>query len=258
MEGVDLVEEIPGAQIACLGQPHQIVDGEVHPEGEQAARQFQVVVAARDEHDRSVSVLGRDPIADREGWRAAWNRVWHEPEGLTVDVQDRPDRLCHARRLLGRQRPGDGVFQLGVYRLQVCLHQMVSDGCVIGLAELLELDAHFDEEHPRGVLPEGLLVVRMGGNEGGCGRDEVGIIPALIEQRPRCATCVHRVQNDVGLGVVERLHEGAGEVEDDRAMTSPAKLIDQRPKLGRLAGAGRADHHGVALFEAPWIGDASD
>ena len=98
----------------------------------------------------------------------------------------------------------------------------------------------------------------MRGNEGRCGRNEVGIVAAFVEQRPRRATLVHRVENDVGFWVVERLHEHAGQVKDDRAMTARAKLRDVAAQLGRLAGAGGADEHGMALFEPPRIGDAGD
>ena len=132
------------------------------------------------------------------------------------------------------------------------------DGGIVGLAHLLKLQAHLDEQHACGVLPERLLVVGMRGDEGRGGRHEVGIVAALVEQRPRRATLVHRVEDNVGFGVVECLHEHPGKVEDDGAMPARTKLRDVAAQLRRLAGAGGADEHGMALFEPPRIGDAGD
>ena len=83
-------------------------------------------------------------------------------------------------------------------------------------------------------------------------------VAALVEQRPRRATLVHRVEDNVGFGVVETLDESAGEIEDNRAVPALAQLLDDAAKLRGLACAGRADQHRVRLLEAPWIGDPGD
>ncbi len=75
---MDFVKQIPGPQVTGLGQAHEVVDGQIDPQREQTAGHLEVVVRAGDEHDRAVAIVGRDPVADREGGRAARDRVRHE------------------------------------------------------------------------------------------------------------------------------------------------------------------------------------
>ena len=130
VQRMHFVEEIPHAQIAGARQPHQCVDRQVHPEGQQCAIKREIGVGRGDEQDRTRHRRFLNPAADRKWRRPAGNRIGQEADCLGIGVEDGPDRFRHARSLDGRQRAGDGVGELAVDGLEVGLHQMVRDGAV--------------------------------------------------------------------------------------------------------------------------------
>ena len=137
--------------------------------------------------------------------------------------------------------------------LEVGLHQMVRDRPVRGLSADGKLDAHFHEQRARGHCPERLGVAAIAGNERGGGRDVVGVILAIVEDRPGRAALIHRIEDVIGGGAIEGFDEGAGQVEYDAALSPLARLHDKVPQLRGLARTCGPDQHRVGLFEAPGI-----
>ena len=133
---------------------------------------------------------------------------------------------------------------------------MVGDSAVRGLAARRQLDAHFDEQRARRHRPEGLSVGPIARDERGGGRNIVGVVLAIVEDGPRRAPLVHRVEDVVGLRAIEGLHERTGKIEDHAALSALPGLNDDVAQLRRLARAGRADQHRVGLLKPPGIGNA--
>ena len=138
------------------------------------------------------------------------------------------------------------------------MHQKVGKAAVRTDAEPDHLHAHFDKDCAGRFLPE--IIVRIAAARDQCagGAHELGIVVAIVEDRPGLATLIHRVENEVGGLVVEALDEGPGEVEDDTAVAPRPRLCDDLLELGCLACTGGADEHRVALFKAPGEGDTSE
>ena len=67
------------------------------------------------------------------------------------------------------------------------------------------------------------------------GGGELGFGRAVVEQRPGGAPRIARVENDVGLGIVEGFDESARQIEDDGAVLPAAHFGDQLAHLRRLA-----------------------
>ena len=254
VERMDLVEEEPGAQIARARQAHQRVHGKVHPEREERAIEDQFVVRGSDEQDRSGLVVIADPVANREGFLA----FRKEPQSLRIGVEHRADRFRHLRRFGRGQRIGDGILEQLVDRLEVGHHQSARERLVGRLTQLDKAHAGLDEKRARSQHPEGFRSAAIGGQKRGGNAGKVGMVLRFGEDRPGRAALVHGIEDRVGLGVVEGLDIGAGEIEDDGPVAALAHLRDQRAHLRRLAGSGRADHHRVRLFGAPGEGHTGE
>ena len=257
VEGMDLVEQIPHPQIACAGHPHQRVDGQIHPQCEQGPVEGKVGVGRGDEQDRTRHGIFLHPAPDREGRRPARNRIGQKADGLRIGVEDGPDGFGHARSFHRRQRPRDGVGQPAVDRLEVGFHQMMGDRAVGGFTAGRQLDAHFHEERARCHRPEGFGIAAIAGDQRGGGRNVVGVVLAIVENRPRRTALIHRIEDVIAAFLVEGLHEGAGQVEHHTPLTALACFGNKVAQLGGFARTGGPDQHGVGLFEPPGIGDPS-
>jgi hypothetical protein len=181
-----------------------------------------------------------------------------QQQRLGVGVVDRADRLGHAGGFGGGQRVGDGLLQVAVDVLEIGGHQVLGERLVGRLAVLDELHAHLDEQGARGEHPEGVGGAAVGRDKRGRGGGEFALGLAVVEHRPGRAACVERVEDGVAVGIVEGFHISAGQVEDDGGVVALAHLLQKRAQRGGLARAGRADEHGVGLFEPVGVGDAGD
>ena len=254
VQRMDLVEEEPGAQRARARQAHQRVHCQVHPEREQCAVEDEFVVRGGDEQDAARLVIVADPRLNRKGLLA----LRQEAQRLGIGVEHGPDRLCHLGRFGRSQGIGDGVFEHLVDLLEVRHHQPAGERLVGRLAILDELDAGLDKQRARSEHPERLGPAAIGRKQGCGDTGKIGMVLRLAEHRPGRATLIHRVEDHVGLGIVERLDVGTGEVEDDGAIAAHTHLGNQRAHLGGLAGPGRANHHRVRLFGTPGEGDPGE
>ena len=237
-----------------MGHRHQRVDGEVGPEREQRPVHLQVGVVGGDEQDRAGLLLAGDPCLDREGVAV----VAEEAEDLRVGVEHGPDRLRHACRFRGGEGVGNRLLEVAVDLLQVGRHQVLGERSVRGLLLLDELHAHLDEQGTGGERPERLGGTSVGWDQCCCGSGELAVGLAVVEDRPGRAAIVHRVEDRVAVGVVERLDIGPGQVEHDGAVLALAHLRDVAAQRSGLARAGRADQHGMGLLQPVRVGDAGE
>src|SRR3546814_2934472 len=87
---------------------------------------------------------------------------------------------------------------------------------------------------------------------------EFAFAGAIVEYAPVRAAGIERVQNDVAGRIVEGLDEGSGKIENNGALSACPGLGKELAEGNGLAGAGRADQHGMALLESPRPGDARE
>src|SRR3546814_9952514 len=120
------------------------------------------------------------------------------------------------------------------------------------------MQAHFHEKHAGCEHPELLgttAIVRNQRRSCGMGCAFAG---AIVEYAPVRATGIERVQNDAAGRIVEGLDEGSGKIENNGALSACPGLGKELAEGNGLAGAGRADQHGMALLESPRPGDARE
>src|SRR3546814_12043793 len=87
---------------------------------------------------------------------------------------------------------------------------------------------------------------------------ELALAGAIVEYAPVRARGSERVQNEVAGRIVEGRDEGSGKIENNGALAACPGLGKELAEGNGLAGAGRADQHGMALLESPRPGDARE